>query len=196
MDEPSRARMLCYLHCTAVAETMPAFCEECPVHVLPTLLHPLANPVDIALCRLAGAVPASLCSAKCGIQRGGDLSSCQARSVGGQSSSPALPHGRSRQGPIGCLPVNLRPGQTASAIAKAKTLFTIVQDGWASFPLSLSCPFTKQSRPSLFPYGRSARHRISSSSTFTRFKTDLQLLAKAHPPLVSLVRLTQPTRVS
>jgi hypothetical protein len=58
----------------------------------------------------------------------------------------------------------------------AQTLFTIVQDGWASFPLLLSCPFTKQSRPSLFPYGRSARHRISSSSTFTRFKTDLQLL--------------------
>jgi hypothetical protein len=134
------------LHCTAVAETMPAFCEECPVHVLPTLLHPLAIPFDIALCRLAGAVPASLCSAKCGIQRGGDLSSCQARRVGGQSSSPALPHGRSRQGPIGCLPVK-------SLSQSARTLFTIVQDGWTSFPLQLSCPFTKQSRPSLFPYG-------------------------------------------
>jgi hypothetical protein len=78
----------------------------------------------------------------------------------------------------GCLPVNLwpgSPGQTASAITKsqsqnAKTFFTIIQDGWASFPLLLSCRVTKQSRPSLFPYGRSARHRIIS--TFVRLKTD------------------------
>jgi hypothetical protein len=45
----------------------------------------------------------------------------------------------------------LSAGQSLSQ--SARTLFTIVQDGWASFPLQLSCPFTKQSRPSLFPYG-------------------------------------------
>lgn len=49
---------------------------------------------SIALCRLAGAVPAYLCSAKCGIQRGGFLSTRRTVVIA------ALPHGRGRQGPM------------------------------------------------------------------------------------------------
>lgn len=166
---------------------MPPFCEECPVHVLPTLLHPLANPFDIALCRLAGAVPASFCSAKCGIQRGGDLSSCQARSVGGQSSSPVLPHGRSRQEPIGCLPkpkcpdtVHYRPGRV----------------GVLSIAIVMSFHKAKSTLPlSLWPLGQTSyQQQQHLHSLQDRFATST--VAKAHPPLVSLVRLTQPTRVS
>jgi hypothetical protein len=143
---------------------------------------------SIALCRLAGAVPAYLCSAKCGIQRGGFLSTRRTVVIA------ALPHGRGRQGPMALCSSIFGLGRPRPRLPKCQDSVH-GRPGRGGRPFHGQCHVLSQSKVDPPSFLMAARPDIlSAPSLASRQSCNFQ--AKSHPPLVSLIRLTQPTRIS
>lgn len=180
--------MLC-LHCTAVAETMPVFCDACPVHVLPTHLDQLANPID---CIVPSGWRCACISLLCQMRNParGFLVKHE-----GQSSSPLSRTVGADKGPwLSAVVQSLAWADRVRDCQSAKTLFTAVQDGVGVLSMASVMSFHKARSTlplSLWPLGQTSyQHLHWLQRQICNFQ------AKSHPPLVSLIRLTQPTRIS